>query len=528
MNSSLHHSDTVNDHLSLNLLSNAIEDLETRYEPLPPESEAEGYPETSSRDPSQFEQEIVVPRGRCPLESLPPELVSHIVSFLDVRAASYLRLTNRKVCELASRGSFNRRFIHNRSIMLTTYDLERFVEATRKPGLPSQIQHCTINDVMYPNRQLRRQELTTLLDSPKEQHLLTQAFRNLLENSEYHGLISLSFGVAITDDGWRQQNTKFRSWKTVWHAAARSFKMTMAALEESGLLVRHINLFQHLKGCSLQVHSLVHFTRELAAGDNFILLKKLSLSLSAPLKLPSRSMIGAEGNVPLVFDIGYHSQAWYSLNALQSILLWMKFMPRLEELDVHWYDINRYNTYPPTTALSVPLSHPDLARCLTLSLAKVEGLPHLKKCTLKGIFASEYGLLGFLRSVNPATLTLADVHLEMGTYRGIFAYLTDEKCPITKYCLDDLYEGSNGPWSKLVHFEVPGTPKFPYLQNNGGRPSTLERGGGATKVAIYYYVQHKMDLGSWEYGVWQREKKIMYGPLEGGKYDFVELNKADE
>ncbi|OTA58804.1 hypothetical protein K449DRAFT_114097 [Hypoxylon sp. EC38] len=483
--------------------------------------EAKAMKDVKTPPPDTFERQ-----GVFPLESLPPELVSNVVSFLDPADAGSLRLTNRKVSKMATRGSFSTRFIQSRSIKLTTHNLEKFICITSKPGLPCLIQHLTIHGIMYPNRRTRRENnavsFQVLEDERLEvQQLLAQAFRNLLQNSEYHGLSSLSFSVAVTEKGWCQQRVEFRSWKTVWLAAVSSFTTTMVALKESGLPVSHINLFEHLYGCSLQVHTFVNFTRRLESGDDtFSSLKELSLSLSAPPRTRPKLLLGTKNDSPLIFDLGYESQAWYSLNALQSILRWMRFLPRLEELNLRWYNLGPWNTYQSASPLFIPLNHPDVGACLTLSLdMNVQDLVHLKKCTLQGVFVSAHCLLDFIKSVNPTSLTLADIHLVTGTYRGILEYLTDINSPIRAYCLDDLYEGSVGTWSKLVHFEVPGKPKFTYKQNGGLRPSTLERSGADVKDdTVDYYTQEKMDIGSFEFGAWRMDKKLRFGPLEPGKH----------
>ena len=134
---------------------------------------------------------------------------------------------------------------------------------------------------------------------------------------------------------------------------------------------------------------------------------------------------------------------------------------------------------------------------------------------------SESDLLQFLKTVHPAMIMLTDVHLISGTYASVFQYLTSPDSLIECYHLDDIHEGI-----ALVHFEVPGRPKFPYLRDTVG-PSSLTRQAGHVKEAIHYRFARGRAVGSTHRARWLRSKDGEFGPPLGVAYDFIALNSQN-
>ncbi|KAI1211402.1 uncharacterized protein F4807DRAFT_420288 [Annulohypoxylon truncatum] len=422
------------------------------------------------------------------LEALPIELVERIVTLLDLRDIASLRLTNRNIESKASQGYFTTFFYH-KNIMLCTNTLENMVRVTSRGRLGCQLRYCTITGIsgLY---------VATTLDLHDYARLLTEAFLNLKKFSPRGRLASLCLRViarAQDSDGGLREPETFHAWRDIWTTALHIFDVTMLALNESHTSVdEYLDVFGGTIGCSLAYGAFLSLTEKFPSMDSLRSLKKLMLSLSSSHTYPTEQLTNTATTAPE--------------GLCQSILQMSGIMPELESLDLHWYDVG--SNMPPTLVQSTTSlknnSHSKFAR--------------LKECSLRGVYVSENELLEFVKAVHPAALTMADVHLISGTYTSIFEYLTLSETPVTYYHLDDIREGID-----LVHFDVPGGPKFRYQDINMG-PSTLIRQMDHVKEPIQYRITRRRPLGSGERRRWCESKYREYGPLRQAVYDFVELN----
>lgn len=455
------------------------------------------------------------------LQALQIELIECIVTFLELRDISSLRLTCRTLEDKASQGSFTKFFKH-KNVELTTRTLQDMVRVTN-PGrrLGCLLQHCTITGIARRDDE----ETTTLAiadEGPTEHHhlqrLLTEAFRNLKQqHSPKGGLASLCFRVAarieVAADGELTtiEPDEFRSWRAVWEAARRAFDVAMAALIESQLRVdEHLDVFGSLQGCSLACDTFLAVAQESAARHVFASLKRLTVRLSAP-PLPPKPEIDYEAvEEEVVIETEVQTQSNRSHLILQDIMQVLRIMPALESLKLHWYNLGDNASTSLAASSATPWES-------NISSVPTTGL---KECSLHGIYVSESHLLQFLDVVHPTSLTLTDIRLMSGTYDPIFKYLTDLDTPVTYIHLDDIRVGIN-----LVHFEIPGNPKFPYLYGGVG-PSVLTRQAShnAKEEPIRYRIARRRPLGSPQRYRWRRCKALEFGPPEKYKYDFVGLN----
>jgi hypothetical protein len=452
-----------------------------------------------------------------PLEALPVELIEHIVTVLEFSDIAALRLTSRAIEAKASNGRFNS-FLKTKKIDLTTKTLQRFVKATGKGQRGCLLQHCTITGII-------RGDTPAHEDSTEHERLLTKAFRNLKQGSPEKSLASLSLRVTVRvedSNGDLVEPHEYRNGREVWRAALRTFRVAMAALHESQLPVNeHLDIFGGAKGCSLGCDAfLAEFAPESASrGEIFRSLKTLTARLSAPPNLDevasehaseceSDSIAEYKARQPPLAQSG-----WQADRVLGEILNVLPTVPELKSLDLHWYMLKENNDPAPSVPAATTLHGSGTS----------PGFPHLKECRLRGVYASETNLLHFLSALRPTEVKLTYIRLTSGAYTPVFQYLTSEDSPVTSYHLDDVHEGR-----KLVHFVVPGPPKFPYLGRPDIGPSTLSREGGQVKEAIQYRFTRKRPLGSPQRTRWGRFKAQEFGGNCGGPYDFVVLNKQPE
>jgi hypothetical protein len=431
------------------------------------------------------------------LEDLPVEMVEQIVTSLGYHDIAALRLTSRIIESKTSQGSFTAYFKH-KNIELTMESLQTFERMTREDRMGRFLRHCTINGIA-------RTEEAPAEDSSENSQFLFEAFRNLKQNCPHGCLVSLSLGVATRTEsrnGGLTQPESFRSWTAIWATALQTFELTMAALDASLLPVsEELSIFGGLRGCSQEWNAFLSFARNFASTLVFRALRKLVVSLSASPRM--RAMGDKDG---VGFEEALETQPLNSVHqtsVLGGILELSRIMPSLETLDLRWYKVGHTDLSPS------PYNAAQQSSNGTASL-------RLKECILRGLYESEEDLLQFLQTVQPAAVTLDYVHLLAGTYDSIFTYLTGADSPVKSYHLDDIWQ------SRILHFEVMGSPKYPYGRDNLG-PSILTRQGNQVKDAIRYRLPRGRPLDSGKAMRWHNSKVHEFGPPDYG-YDFIELN----
>ncbi|KAI0410730.1 hypothetical protein F5X98DRAFT_368628 [Xylaria grammica] len=420
------------------------------------------------------------------MDTLPIELIEYIVTFLDVRDIASFRLTSRNLESKASQGHF-KGFFTEKEIIVTAERLQNMVHVMATGRLGCLLQHCIISGVAEP-------QISSTFDIAECQGLLTKAFNFLKQRSATGGLVSLSFCVIVltrpVGDGTFEVGS-LPSWTEIWAAALHTFEITMAALSESKLLVYdHLDLYGYVSSCSLNYHAFLHLTRNISSMGVFHHLKTLILSLSSPHDASEQTLAQETA-------IYGHSQTWHVALTFRGILRMIESMPELEVLHLHWYSLPHdacTTLVQPTISLDCSI-HP-----LTTT--------RLKECSVRGLHTSESDLLYFIKALNPAVLILADVCLISGTYASIFEHLTNPDTPMTQYFIDDIFEYGN-----LVHFDTPGTPKFPYRGVDMG-PSLLTRHTSHLKEPIRYSFTSRRPVGNRERRRWLEHKVREFGPSE--------------
>ncbi|KAI6088026.1 hypothetical protein F4821DRAFT_98992 [Hypoxylon rubiginosum] len=412
-------------------------------------------------------------------ETLPVELVSDIVALIDLRDIVSLRLTSRLLESKVSQQYFAKYFDH-KHVELAPGPLENMVHITSQGHLGCLLQHCTITGVA-------ESDMSGTRNDDEHVRLLTTAFSNLKQRSPKSRLASLCLDVSARNRDSTSKSDSPSLQKSIWATALRTFNVTMAALHASQLPVdEHLNIYDGVLRCSLTYEALLPLTQQFTSVPVFSSLKKLTVSLSSPLTDPEKSTSDSAISIP-----GQSSPTVHGKLALRALLDMSSIMPKLESLDVHWYNVIAYDTPIAPLNPAVEFGHSNFA-CL-------------KTCRLRGIYISKSDLLELVKAVHPPALTMTDIRLTSGSYSSIFEYMTLPDTPITYYHLDDLRERH-----ALVHFDVPGKAKFRYLGVTMG-PSTLTRQQDEVKEAIRYRITYRRSLGSGERVRWWRSKIQEFG-----------------
>jgi len=131
----------------------------------------------------------------------------------------------------------------------------------------------------------------------------------------------------------------------------------------------------------------------------------------------------------------------------------------------------------------------------------------LRRCTLQGIYATELDLLRFFGDLQLVHVTLEDIHLQEGEFKPVFDLLTHMH-ELEYLHLDDLFQGK---LQRLLHFDVPGQPKFPSLDKTIG-PNTLTR-IGTTQMRESIICRYSPVRGSPQkaYNDWRDRRTLLYG-----------------
>ncbi|KAI0550558.1 hypothetical protein F4679DRAFT_205872 [Xylaria curta] len=411
------------------------------------------------------------------LETLPVELVGYIATPLERRDVLSLRLT----CRALESKIPHAQLFARKHVELDQEALKNMVYMTSQGRVGTLLQHCTIyrlaeardNTMTFDDERVHLLTETRNNTPNFDEHvrLLTEAFINLKKYSPRTRLASVSLRV------FKNDNTAGPGGPPVEYIAAvapQVFHIAIEALRASELSVdEHLDLFGGNWRCSLPSVVFLSINQRFASVPVFRTLKKLTLKLSS-------STFRNRGS----------SQSVLGTLLLQGLLDMTGIMPDLEDLDIHWYNTST--------------GGPDV---LSVNLSGQSHFSHLKTCSLRGLYVPDSNLLEFLKAVRPVELTMTDISLAPGTWTSIFEYVTSSDSPVTYYHLDDLHESR-----RLVHFDVPGESKFPYLGVTMG-PSTLTRQANEVKEAIQYGITLKRPLGSGWKIHWYASKMAQFGPL---------------
>lgn len=205
-------------------------------------------------------------------------------------------------------------------------------------------------------------------------------------------------------------------WQNVWKRALYVYNLAMVAIKQSRLQVDELRSFGGEWGGSVPIQHIYDVTNRLAGPDLEDALKNLrALSLCLSPQLAEEQP--------------YH-RAGIDERDHRGLAQLLSLCPLLEELHLHIYHL-RDN-----------LSEKNAAAERILDAVQ---LPHLYKCTLRGLIMREHTLLDFLHaSPNLLTLELRNIELKANSWRRVFDYCGSGESKLEELTLERLvgYDGS--------------------------------------------------------------------------------------
>jgi len=355
------------------------------------------------------------------LDTLPVELLAIIAAMCAFEDACNLRLTSRAM-EAGSHAGF-KEHIACKKIDCTSDEQVRDLEHFTQPGyLGCYLKDLIVLGIVESVRTRIISQASILSLSQASVISLTQAFNNLRLNAPLKSLRSLDLRIRIAGPHGKGQVVTTRrldDWRLVWYAAARLFEVVMGALTESLLPVNKLNIFGSVNLCSL-------------ASDQIGLLldcKDLSVSLAhlKELRLSVSDRVDqlAEAEAADVSDM----LGGRLPNPTVDVTRLLKLCPQLENLDLHWMQLNGpYKDRSHVQGLS-----------LLAEVVQLDPFPQLRKCRLIGIRTDEATVLAFLNKVPQLShLELAHFKIKSGGIGPVLDYLTNQLPALAYLRLEDI------------------------------------------------------------------------------------------
>lgn len=466
------------------------------------------------------------------IQSVPPEVLGRCIEHLAFRDICNLRLSCRKFAAWCAQGTIKSHFLL-KHVHMTKENLESFVEQTGPGRLGCLVEHVTLTGVAVdtqllgeilqtktrwvtkshgsvqyhctPAKLLKveadlkglkalQTEQAYLRDNGESVALLAEAFRNIASNGKLGLLPHLTLDVAVylQNAETRQLPAAGGDWGRISQAAADCFHMTMSSLAKSKLLSTRLDIFGSASRCSLgcgELYQLGSYDSLLAPAMSGI--KSLSLSLSNRHLVDSGEQSDDE-EIEVISSIKSDSSA---------LLDFLALMPQLEDLNLHWF-----TTYQPRTREEVLFNSGRFH-----GRSEHVRLTVLTKCSLRGIFLSERGLLAFLQRVPVTRLMLEEIHMVEGSFTPVFEYCTSEEAKMEYLWLNYLWQ------DRCLYFHDSTQVKFPHSAGWDIGPQTLERRGNEVRRPIRYGYPTGRTKGSSSPEVrevhrLQKLRRLEYGP----------------
>ena len=318
------------------------------------------------------------------LESLPVELIEEIVAWLDFHDHCALRLTGRTI----SVKSFNaaiRKYFLSKKLEIAEAPLEQFVGVTQPGRFGLWVQDLTL--YATPSQSYVDDEDTgeLLPINPRIIELLAQGFENIRDNSPHDEPLSIT--LRILGKGVKR------------NAAARVFRVTMAALRSTGLPIRSLDAFaedySHRRGdfCGFPFNEIPEGLLGGSGADlsrlatTFQSCKKIGLSLTHYITEFDPESI-REFNLAREQEFCLppsYEEARENVRSLCDLL--NMCTATLEELHLVW---EQYRSYYRTAGVNEELY-------FFRGVAASCRFPNLKSCTLQNLRAFEATVLAFFR-----------------------------------------------------------------------------------------------------------------------------------
>ncbi|KAL5342673.1 hypothetical protein BJX70DRAFT_394508 [Aspergillus crustosus] len=301
----------------------------------------------------------------------------------------------------------------------------------------------------------RRSDFQQLLNSGELVRLVR--FHNIASNGVTGKLNLLSLEVVVyREDTTRKLATLVGgNWRLIWQSATETLQTVSAALQESGLEVDHLDLFNApgFQRCSIASNKLSQIdfhTKRLS--KTLTSHKSLSISVSDRIIdfTPQHAQESGDPRDDIDFTdrdndkptevVTAEAQDEQNFTGIASLIA---ACPGLKRLHVHQYLVN-FRRIP-----QVGYPNERLLQCVFA----LDTLPLLEELTLRGVYVHEPDLLAFINMMPLRKLSLEFMTMVSGKYRSILDYSNTKTSTLGSVYLDELREQN-----ELVHFTGVGEP----------------------------------------------------------------------
>lgn len=401
------------------------------------------------------------------LTDLPSELVEGIVCHLELRDLCNLRLTNHAT-EAASSQDYFKSFFVTKRVRLDRDTVTKFREITER----SRFAIC-LRDLSLAGLSTQQYDGDSGFDV---EDVLCNAFQNLQRQSECIGLRSIEVGI--------DNDTCGTDHKVRFATGASAVRITLRALNRSGLLVEDLNLLANTLLCSVPCDAFDDLFGPAQHPALWSQLRKLSLSLAGHQK-DDAYMEAGNASIEAQSD-SYTTGETYTAGEPRSHALteFFALCTNIEEFSLHWYK-RRENT-------QCDADLEELQWFDELSQTVVFG--SLRSLTLRGLHVTQSALHKILMTPTLQSVRLEYIHIYKepfrsapdymitpGSFRPLLDCLVAPGRNLNHFYLDDIFEGG----SEMVYFLVEGQPKF-RTERMGPGPSTVRRSGHEVTTPLGY------------------------------------------
>lgn len=384
--------------------------------------------------------------GSC-LERCPVEVINAIVESMDqhdIKAICNLRLACRALAAKTSSSHHFQALFKSKHVELKEQALCPFTQEIQAGGLRCLIQNLTLSGFASGDKPRRTQTWKDKMLSSRHRNssLLSHALGALVENGPTGKLASLSLEVTVSPDlQHRHQPTNALDsfdWRHVWMAAVETFLTAVPSLAGSRIQIESLTIFNgpEQQRCSLPCDVLAKLDWD-APGLRESLSSVRALSISLSNRVFKTDGFGDEDRRGVDLDEGHRHQDMLiaqdesNFTGLASLL---QLLPQLKSIDWHYFKLRGELQH------LVPHGLEWGPERLLQHVVKLDTLPALTHCSLRGVCARETDLLAFIKRTGVTKVRLINVHLVSGTFRSIFDHCTSAAAPVTELFFDSLTE----------------------------------------------------------------------------------------
>ncbi|RAL13443.1 uncharacterized protein BO97DRAFT_366979 [Aspergillus homomorphus CBS 101889] len=423
------------------------------------------------------------------LHDLPQEIFEEVLTYLEIESLKTLRLVDRKLAEKCFGPRFLKciqqpvlvispqrlRSLHalacNPTLSKKVYSLTFLATPVRspkskgnvKPGprmvqKPVQHRYMTRAKANYTRKELSDTNPDLLCPSEQQEARIPESpsgITNFLQPALklFGNLHTISFDTGV-GGGRTETKPDPKKWKLLWVRASHILSWVLTAMVQSGVSVKHLNVYRRSDGCCVPITDITAIASGLVPAQLEILgksVQSLELSISGAIEDASKEKeekreekkekkkketegesarpSGGEGSLEQSHRLSEDPHPVLEDETPGITSLFLKLAPNLRELDL---------TFRRTAHRGKYLFYYDW---IIDSIARETQLPLLERCAFSGFAAKGQSMLLFLQkhSNSLRSLTLHRCHLTTGSWSPIFAHMEQGMPRLENLSLSDLF-----------------------------------------------------------------------------------------